>query len=166
MVILMAGMDCSRVREMLADYSVGGLGWLQCRQVKHHLAECKECLREYDILLAACDLVRSLPEVEVPDHLWDNIRIGIAAAQPLKSSNPNFGFAYAFRLTALCAVLAVAGWLASKPVSQTPPIAEAQYGFFLRTHLAGSNGNIMLSDITTAPLQEISFKTREAPAKG
>ncbi len=162
----MASMKCERVQRLLADYSVDGLSWILTRRIRNHLQECSFCSKEYQIMMSACEMLDSLPETEVPEYIWENIQRDLERLTANQQNVPSFRYIPAMGLTAICLLLAFAGWLVNKPAAPPPALNASDYGFFIRTHFAGSGGDIMLSDIVVTPLQDTSFEHQEAPSKG
>lgn len=67
-------MHCTRIREQLADYSVGLLDRREAEQVRSHVALCADCRRELHALDRAAELVESYGALEPPPGLFHAVR--------------------------------------------------------------------------------------------
>src|SRR5262245_55145283 len=84
-------MDCARVRERLADYSVGLLGRRDHQALGQHLEACPPCRRELAIMAESVQLVRVHAPVEPPADLWDRGQQQLIAERIQQPARPPFG---------------------------------------------------------------------------
>jgi hypothetical protein len=121
-------------REILALHAGGDLGWMARWKTAHHLANCANCAAEVDAFAQFRD---TLPELnQIPEVSWNriaaemraNIRLGLAAGECVRSSNPLLHdsplFTGARATLALASVLAllVTGLMLERPA---PMMARA-----------------------------------------
>jgi hypothetical protein len=85
-------MHCSRVRELLPDYSVELLGAAAQRAVDAHLALCDGCRRELRALDATMELVADQGFREPPAGLFNALRNRIEAGELVQERQPWWGF--------------------------------------------------------------------------
>ncbi|NNC75158.1 MAG: hypothetical protein HKN93_06565 [Acidimicrobiia bacterium] len=71
----MAGVD-QHLDELLSAYLDGELGADELAQVAGHLETCLECVAEFRELQAIKRGVRTLPQLQLPDRLLDEVHVG------------------------------------------------------------------------------------------
>jgi predicted anti-sigma-YlaC factor YlaD len=149
-------MNCRKVKELLSSYIDKELPAELMEHVAGHLAKCDLCRKlEMDLKLLAVAPFRQAERVEVPDHLWPNIRNRIINQKirqetgllhrifrPFTLRKPILAFA---TLT-LCILLAVV-FIARHPFEKQDPTVtshlEEQLDFMSRLSNGGPlyNGN-------------------------
>ena len=72
-------MECPRVRDLLADYSVEMLDARQHRQVETHLQACADCSEELRVMDAVVSLVEEHGALNPPVGLFNGVRNRIEA---------------------------------------------------------------------------------------
>lgn len=72
-------MDCTRIRDLLADYSVRNLDARSHRQVEAHLPVCAECREELRVMDAVVSLVEAHGALQPPVGLFNGVRNRIEA---------------------------------------------------------------------------------------
>ena len=149
----MAKMNCSQIRDLLADYSVGAVGWRRRRQMRDHLGRCPGCDRELRVLMASADLMRKLPAATPPDHLWTGIISRIEASEPVFASRRQPLIRSV--VIAVAAIVTVAVLVSVKPrVPQQVPVSSA--GLYVRSHLVATGQFPMLSAALVEPMLRTS----------
>src|ERR1035437_6962644 len=121
-------------QEILALHAGGDLGWMVRWKTAHHVANCERCAAE---VAAFAELREALPELnQIPEVPWNriaaemraNIRLGLAAGECVRSSDPPMRdsplFTGARATLALASVLAlmVTGLMLERPA---PLLARA-----------------------------------------
>ena len=114
-------------QELLALHAGGDLGWMARWKTSHHVANCPRCAAEVD---AFARFRETLPELkQIPEVSWNriagemraNIRLGLAAGECVRSSDPLWRdsplFSGARATLALASVLAlmVTGLMLERP---------------------------------------------------
>ena len=79
-------MRCHDICENLSAYIDGMLEQSDASLVEQHLESCPGCKAEYDDLLATIELVRDLPEVELPPSFRDELKKRLIAAGSFESA--------------------------------------------------------------------------------
>ena len=148
----MAKMNCSQTRDLLADYSVGGVGWRRRRQMRDHLRRCPGCDRELRVLMASADLIRKLPAATPPDHLWTGIISEIEASEPAFAPRRRQPFRSV--VIAVAAIGAVAVLVSVTPRVPQVPVSSA--GLYVRAHLVATEQVPMLSAALVEPMLRTS----------
>jgi len=82
----MSELDCSRVKSLISEYSVGLIGGRRKAEIETHLAECPACAAELEKLNKVMLLVDGLDAEEPPAGLWNGVYNRIA--QPQTSRSP------------------------------------------------------------------------------
>lgn len=66
-------MECTKVKNLLAEYSVGLVEGRQREELEGHLASCPDCTAEYAKLHGVMRLVDDLDAMEPPVGLWNGV---------------------------------------------------------------------------------------------
>jgi hypothetical protein len=74
-------MNCGQVRTHLGDHLEGDLELSSRAQVDEHLGSCTECASELQELRSTVALIRSLPDLAVPEGFADNVMQRIEAGE-------------------------------------------------------------------------------------
>jgi len=128
-------MNCTSVRECIAEYAVGLLSGRAKTEVESHLAECPTCRAEFEKEEGVMRMVEQVEPIEPPAGLWNGV-INRISATPVHStiwsrlrqgryrrtSRWSLGFA-AVALTAL---------VLYKPVA--PPVVDVAAQEYVRGH--------------------------------
>ncbi len=116
-------MLCRRVRPLLPEYQLGGLGPRIRRAIEQHLATCGECSEELRAMEAADTQLFAAFEQETSPDLWARIESNLDERQTKRA----FRWHYAWAPLG-AAALAAAVWLVSTRDGVTPPeVAEAEF---------------------------------------
>ena len=59
------------------QYSNGELSFERSREVAEHIMACAECRSEFEEIKFGVKLAEQLPQVAAPDHMWNQIEVGI-----------------------------------------------------------------------------------------
>jgi hypothetical protein len=81
-------MECLRVRDMLADYSVDLLDRRTTEGVKTHLETCADCAEELRILEGVVALVEQYGERQPPVGLFNGVRNRIESGDMVRERTP------------------------------------------------------------------------------
>jgi anti-sigma factor RsiW len=114
-------MECTKIKEILPDYSVGGLSKKKREFLKQHLDNCPDCAQELMLLDRTASLLEKIPQEEPPDFLWEGVKREITQAEGVEvshrgqerpmESQPQFkkiiGWIWGKRIPAYAASLAV-----------------------------------------------------------
>ena len=148
----MAKMNCSQIQELLADYSVGAVGWRRRRHIRNHLGRCPGCDRELRVLMASADLIRKLPAATPPDNLWTGITSEIEASEPAFA--PRRRPLIRSVVIAVAAIVSVAVLVSVTPRVPQVPVSSA--GLYVRAHLVATGQFPMLSAALAEPMLRTS----------
>jgi len=107
-------MNCTQVRDSLAEYQLGGLTEEQRREVAQHLEGCADCRAELAVLERLDELLAPAERVGAPADMWSRIQPRLRSRRApwwqglLASPRPAIAAAAAM-------LLAIAGvWLATR----------------------------------------------------
>ena len=100
-------MDCTRVRDLLPDYSVEMLDGRMRTAVAEHLAVCADCRRELALQESVMTLVEAQGFREPPPGLFNAVRNHIEAGGVAQDARPWWSFVYNRPARALAMSMAV-----------------------------------------------------------
>jgi len=120
-------MDCTRVRDLLADYSVQVLDGRTHRLVEGHLQLCADCKEELRVLDSVMILVEEYGTLAPPPGLFNAVRNQIEAGQVTRQRPAWWAFFLTTpaRVTAMgmaMGAVALGLLMPTTPTSLTPPL--------------------------------------------
>lgn len=86
-------MQCKKIQELLkADYLDGELNAEESHLIAEHLVKCPHCQKLEKELFAQRALFQKAGQMQVPEHIWQNIRNKIVSERLSEESNTAKGF--------------------------------------------------------------------------
>jgi len=140
-------MNCTQVRDSLADYSVGLLAGRRRLAVEQHLAICAACAAELRALQRTADLLELIPAETPPEGLWTGLSSRLAE-QDMARVRPKVAGLWLRPAVAFATMMLVAfgiwrPW--SRDLPPTPPGVTSTY---VQTHLASAPTDVLGGEIS------------------
>jgi len=74
-------MHCELVQNILEEYLAGELDDALKREVESHIQKCSSCQHELDLTENIAQVIRMIPDPEVPQSIFDNVLAEVQASQ-------------------------------------------------------------------------------------
>ena len=146
-------MDCAKVKNLASEYVEGTLPSALKRAVETHAASCHDCADALESLRLLYTQLESLPAVEMPPYLHENIMAALEHQNARQDTGwrallPQLG-RVAFGTMAMGGVVAAVAWMLLLPMTESPA------GLATATPLSRLPGITTRTDSTVVSVPEL-----------